>query len=66
MITIHIPTPLRAYTEKNASVVVEAKTVQEAVDALLASYPALAKRNFVNFCHFLSLEMRVGHWTKHI
>ena len=57
MITIHIPTPLRAYTEKNASVVVEAKTVQEAVDALLASYPALAKhlldkkgalRSFIN------------------
>lgn len=57
MITIHIPTPLRAYTEKNASVNVEAQTVQEAIDALLASYPALAKhlldakgglRSFIN------------------
>ena len=57
MITIHIPTPLRAYTEKNASVNVEAQTVQEAIDALLAAYPALAKhlldakgalRSFIN------------------
>ena len=57
MITIHIPTPLRAYTEKNASVNVEAQTVQEAIDALLDSYPALAKhlldakgglRSFIN------------------
>ena len=57
MITIHIPTPLRAYTEKKASVAVEAQTVQEAIDALLGAYPALAKhlldgkgglRSFIN------------------
>ena len=57
MITIHIPTPLRAYTEKNASVLVSANTVQEALDALLAQYPALGKhlidpqgklRSFIN------------------
>ena len=57
MITIHIPTPLRAYTEKKASVAVDAQTVQEAIDALLDTYPALAKhlldgkgglRSFIN------------------
>lgn len=57
MITIHIPTPLRAYTDKNSRVAVEAATVQEAIDALLTSYPALAKhlldakgalRSFIN------------------
>ena len=57
MITIHIPTPLRAYTEKNASVSVDAQTVQEAIDALLGAYPALSKhlldgkgglRSFIN------------------
>ena len=57
MITIHIPTPLRAYTEKNASVTVEAQTVKDAIDALLSSYPSLAKhlldgkgalRSFIN------------------
>ena len=57
MITIHIPTPLRAYTDKKSSVTVEAQTVQEAIDALLASYPTLAKhlldakgalRSFIN------------------
>ena len=57
MITIHIPTPLRAYTDKNSSVEVKANTVKEAIDALLASYPNLAKhlldakgslRSFIN------------------
>ena len=57
MITIHIPTPLRAYTDKNSSVEVKATTVKEAIDALLASYPSLAKhlldakgslRSFIN------------------
>ena len=57
MITIHIPTPLRAYTNKSASVTVEAQTVREAIDALLVTYPALAKhlldakgalRSFIN------------------
>ena len=57
MITIHIPTPLRAYTEKQSSVNVEAKTVQEAINGLLTTYPALSKhlldakgglRSFIN------------------
>ena len=57
MITIHIPTPLRAYTEKQSSVRVQAKDVQEALNALLTTYPSLEKhlldpqrklRSFIN------------------
>ena len=57
MITINIPTPLRAYTDKKASVTVEVQTVKDAIDALLSLYPALAKhlldgkgalRSFIN------------------
>jgi molybdopterin synthase sulfur carrier subunit len=38
---IHIPTPLRAYTEKQAVVSVEGGTIAEALAALTAAYPAM-------------------------
>ena len=56
-VQIHIPTPLRAYTDSEASVTVEASTVSEALAALLDRYPKLQKhlydakgklRSFVN------------------
>lgn len=56
-VTIHIPTPLRVYTERQASVSVEATTVGEALGALTTRYPSLQKhlrdaegklRSFVN------------------
>jgi molybdopterin converting factor small subunit len=40
---IHIPTPLRAYTEKQAAVSVNAVTVGEALDELTAKHPDLKK-----------------------
>jgi molybdopterin synthase sulfur carrier subunit len=54
---IEIPTPLRTYTNNEATVSVEAKTVAEAVSALTTQYPAFQKhlytpdgrlRSFVN------------------
>jgi adenylyltransferase/sulfurtransferase len=57
MATIHIPTPLRAYTDGNASVTVEGATVGEALNALTTAHGGLAKhlrdgsgklRSFVN------------------
>ncbi len=54
---IHIPTPLRVYTEKQASVSVDAETVSDALAALTATHPDLKKhlyteegklRSFVN------------------
>jgi len=56
-VTILIPTPLRQYTGKKESVVVEAKTVGEALQNLTAEYSDLRRhlfnddgklRNFVN------------------
>lgn len=56
-ITVMIPTPLRQYTGKKESVVVEAKTVAEALQQLTAEYSDLRRhlftddgklRNFVN------------------
>ena len=56
-VTLHIPTPLRVYTERQASVTVEATTVGEALHALTTRYPSLQKhlrdnegklRSFVN------------------
>lgn len=56
-VTIHIPTPLRAYTDKQAAVSVEGATVGEALNNLTAQYAGLAKhlrgpngklRSFVN------------------
>ena len=38
---IHIPTPLRAYTDKQETVSVEATTVAEALAALTTAYPAM-------------------------
>jgi molybdopterin converting factor small subunit len=40
---IHIPTPLRAYTDKQDAVSVNAATVGEALDALTAKHPDLKK-----------------------
>jgi molybdopterin converting factor small subunit len=54
---IHIPTPLRAYSDKQGVVRVNASTVGEALDALTAQHPDLKKhlysdegklRSFVN------------------
>ena len=54
---IHIPTPLRAYTDKKDTVSVEGTTVAEGLAALTATYPAMqqhlftadgANRSFVN------------------
>ena len=56
-VTVLIPTPLRQYTGKKESVVVEAKTVAEALQKLTAEYSDLRRhlfnddgklRNFVN------------------
>lgn len=57
MATIHIPTPLRAFTGGQAAVSVEGGTVAEALGALTTAHPQLAKhlrdkdgklRSFVN------------------
>jgi len=40
--TIRIPTPLRPYTDRQAAVQVEGRTVKEALDALTARHPQLA------------------------
>jgi len=54
---IHIPTPLRVYSNKQDTVSVSAATVGEALDALTATHPDLKKhlyseegklRSFVN------------------
>jgi molybdopterin synthase sulfur carrier subunit len=54
---IHIPTPLRAYTDKHETVTVEAATVAAGLAALTAAHPALQNhlytpegklRSFVN------------------
>jgi adenylyltransferase/sulfurtransferase len=38
---IHIPTPLRAYTDKQETISVEATTVAESLAALTAKFPAM-------------------------
>ncbi len=54
---IHIPTPLRAYTDKQETVPVAGATVAEALTALVTAHPALQQhlytpegklRSFVN------------------
>ena len=54
---IHIPTPLRAFTDKQETVTVPASTVSEGLAALVAAHPALQQhlytpdgnlRSFVN------------------
>ncbi|HMF09713.1 MAG TPA: molybdopterin-synthase adenylyltransferase MoeB [Thermoanaerobaculia bacterium] len=46
MPTIHLPTPLRPHTGGAASVAVPARTVREALDALVKGYPALKRHLF--------------------
>ena len=41
-----IPTPLRAYTEKKESVLLEGNTVGELLRGLTATYPSLKKHLF--------------------
>jgi molybdopterin synthase sulfur carrier subunit len=57
MATLHIPTPLRAYTGGAATVVVSGSTVAEVLGALTTAHPGLLKhlrdaegklRSFVN------------------
>jgi len=43
---IHIPTPLRAFTDKQATVSVEAATVTDALTALTAAFPAMQQHLF--------------------
>jgi molybdopterin synthase sulfur carrier subunit len=54
---IHIPTPLRAYTDKQETVSVDGNTIAEALAALIAAHPAMQQhlytpdgklRSFVN------------------
>ena len=40
---IHIPTPLRVYTGQQATVNVEASTIQQALGALTTEHPQLRK-----------------------
>ncbi len=40
---IHIPTPLRAYTGQQATVSVEAATIQQALSALTSKHPELRR-----------------------
>lgn len=56
-VTIRIPTPLRAYTDRSAAVEVDGATVGDALAALTARHPDLAQhlrdpqgklRSFVN------------------
>jgi molybdopterin converting factor small subunit len=56
-VTVHIPTALRAYTEKQAAVSVEGDTVDAALQALTTTYGGLERhlrgpdgklRSFVN------------------
>ena len=46
MPTIHIPTPLRAYTDGQESVLVDAGTVTTALNDLTTKYPALKNNLF--------------------
>ena len=39
--TIHIPTPLRNFTNGKASISVEVATVHEALEALVSTYPGM-------------------------
>ena len=57
MSTIHIPTPLRQYVGKQASIKVQGTTVAEAMNALVSQHPELRRhlytdegklRSFVN------------------
>ncbi len=43
-VTVLIPTPLQKFTKDNASLNVEAKSIQELVDALEQSFPGIKQR----------------------
>ena len=43
-VTVLIPTPLQKFTQDNASLTVEAQSIQELVDALEQSFPGIKKR----------------------
>jgi adenylyltransferase/sulfurtransferase len=45
---IHIPTPLRAYTDKLETVSVEGATVAKGLAALVAAHPAMQQHLFTN------------------
>ena len=44
MATVQIPTPLRKYTEGNATVTVEGGTVGAVIDALESNHPGIKER----------------------
>ncbi|HEY1272714.1 MAG TPA: ubiquitin-like small modifier protein 1 [Terriglobales bacterium] len=48
MLKIHIPTPLRQYTNKSATVEVSAGTVREALDGLLDKHPDLRRHLYTD------------------
>ncbi len=48
MSKIHIPTPLRQYVGKQASVDVQGATVAEAMNALVAQHPELRKHLYTD------------------
>jgi molybdopterin converting factor small subunit len=48
MTKIHIPTPLRQYTGKQASVEVKANTVGEALAGLVSSHPDLRRHLYTD------------------
>lgn len=43
-VTVLIPTPLQKFTQDKASLTVEAKSIQELVDALEQSFPGIKQR----------------------
>ena len=45
---IHIPTPLRAYTDKQETVSIPGATVAEGLAALVAAHPALQQHLFTS------------------
>jgi molybdopterin converting factor small subunit len=45
---IHIPTPLRQYVDKQATITVNAVTVGQALEELTAAYPELKKHLYSN------------------
>jgi molybdopterin synthase sulfur carrier subunit len=47
-ITVRIPTPIRQFTEQNAEVALEGKTVGEVLEAFKSRFPEAAARFFSN------------------
>ena len=43
---IHIPTPLRAYTDKQETVTVDGATVHDGLEALVTAHPAMRQHLF--------------------